>query len=183
LRSCGSARALAVLLAALAAGCDPSSWKAAEGQVRDALAAARPARLDGLPRGAVLELAAVRHFEPAITVDGGRAAVAAMVDAAGRVEVGGASIDLRYLGRERFHLRRCAEGWCAEEDELARLRGVVAALLGRAEGADRATAWQIRVERDHAEVGEDRVSPAGAVSRALLRLEPDGGAWAIAAPR
>jgi hypothetical protein len=178
-----ASRALALVALALAGGCRPSAWKSPEGQVRDAVARLDRPRVDALPGGAAAELAAVRYSEPAISVDGARATVAAMVDAEGRVIRGGEVIALRYLGRERFHLRACAQGWCAEEDELARLRGVLAALVGRERRPEegRATAWQVRVERDRAEVGEDRVGAGGGASRRVLELAPDGERWTLRA--
>jgi hypothetical protein len=183
--------AAVVLLLLLGVGCDrlsgcgPSAWKSPEVQVRDALAHLDRARLDPLPAGAAAELATVRYFEPAVSVERGRATVAAMVDAEGRVVREGEAIALRYLGRERFHLRSCGDGWCPEGDELARLRGVLAALLGRERRADegRATAWQVRVERDRAEVGEDRVDASGRPSRRLLELAPEGERWTLRTAR
>jgi hypothetical protein len=171
---------IAVALLLLGA-CSPPAWKGPEGQVRDALARLDRARLDPLPGGARLALGSVRYLEPAISVEGGRATVAAMVDAAGEVRAGGGAIALRYLGRERFHLRACDEGWCAEGDELERLRGVLAALLAREPpaGGGRATAWQVRVERDGAQVGEDRVDADGRPVRRLVELASDGERWTL----
>lgn len=184
-------RRAAALLLVLAVGCEPGSgcgaagWKSPEEQVRDALAREERGFRGELTGGFVVELSALRYVEPAISVEQRRATVAAMVDAEGRVtraRQDGPAIALRYLGRERFHLSRCAAGWCAERDELERLRGVLVALLGRerAAGEGRATAWQVRVERDRAEVGEDRVGDAGGVAapqRALHQLAWERDRW------
>jgi hypothetical protein len=156
-----------------------------ETQVRESLARSSRAHLDRLgPAGAAsVRLETLRWEEPAVSVEGRRATVAAMVDAGGTVSWDGNGAELRYLGRERFAMTPCAGGWCAEEP-LPRLRGVLDALLAR-DAARRdggaVRAWQVRVERDHAEVGEDRIGPAGEVERTVDRLEWTGDRWAFAA--
>jgi hypothetical protein len=62
---------------------------------------------------------------------------------------------------------------------LARLAGELASAAGRG----RISAWQIRIERDHAEVGEDReVAPAGEpprTERRVYRLAREGERWLL----
>jgi hypothetical protein len=123
-------------------------------------------------------------------------------------------------------MERCtAAWWCADGDQFARLRGVLATLFRRGDaiaagdadawarllsdayrepggraaavervraalaapagGRVRVTAWQIRVERDRATVGEDHdlVGPDGAVERrrTVLELAREGERWRIVA--
>jgi hypothetical protein len=84
-------------------------------------------------------------------------------------------------------MERCAaRRWCLAPDALAGLRGVVAALSAapRAEGA-RAVAWQVRVERDAAEAGEDYDAVEGGATRRLRArhaLARAGSGWRLVAP-
>ena len=98
---------------------------------------------------------------------------------------------LAYLGRERFHMRRCPGAlWCGEGDEFDRLRGVLLALIRRhdamlpgSRSPVRVLEWQIRVERLAAEVGEDvDVDGPGAEPRRerhVYRLRLEGDRWAF----
>ncbi len=128
-----------------------------------------------------------RFGDVEVAADGGRAQVLAVVDADGRVRLpGGGEVALGYVGREAFEMERCARArWCAAGPALPALAGVVEALVASRRAPDRRpVAWQIRVERDRALVGEDAVGPGGArTSRGFLELVRDGGAWRVVAPR
>jgi hypothetical protein len=211
------------------AACGQGAWQSPEAQVLAALANQNRAHLSdvyGFESGGVAELFPLRFAEPAVSVEGRTAQVAAMVDAQGRVAWRDQATSLRYLGRERFAMHPCDIAlWCGEGDQFARLRGVLLALfrrhdarsagdpaalaplvsaayddrgegreallarLGRewvaAEGRVSVRAWQIRVERETAEVGEDlEVARAGAGAeerRALYRLAWDGTRWTFVA--
>jgi hypothetical protein len=127
--------------------------------------------------------AAFRDVE--VAADGGRAQVLAVVDADGRVRLPGADVALGYVGREAFELERCARArWCPAGPALPALAGVVAALAAARPEGRRPVAWQIRVERDRALVGEDAEGPGGVRAlRATLELVRDGDRWRLAAPR
>lgn len=201
-----------------------TSLESAETQIRRALSAQERAHLGdvyGFRSGGVAELSSVRFADVVVEAEGGRATVVAMLTAEGRVSWRDQSASLAYLGRERFHVARCAAGWCAEGDQFDRLRGVLLALfrrhdaqqrrdvpayqallaagyrdgdedraaagrrlaasLPRVEGAARVLAWQIRVDRFSAEVGEDvEVSLPGAAPRRerhVYRLALEGDRW------
>jgi hypothetical protein len=226
----------AALLAALAFGLgwkrlvscgSPTAWASPETQVREALANQNRGQLSdvyGFRSGGTAELFPLRFLEPAVSVEEGRATVAAVLDAEGRVAWRDQQAKLRYIGRERFHMRPCSIAvWCGEGDQFERLRGVLAALFRRHDaesahdpaalaglvdpgyadrGEDRGAllarlgrerpggrsdvkAWQVRVERDGAEVGEDRevVGPDGAraAARSVYRLRWDGARWVFTA--
>ena len=203
------------------------SLQAPETQVRQALAHQTRAHLEdvyGHQAGGTLELVPVRFSDVVPVVEGGRARVAAMLDAEGRAVWRDQAARVSYLGRESFHMRPCSIAlWCAEGDQFARLRGVLRTLfrmddarragdaeaLGRllaedyADGGEdrgaalrraaaamageagrRPRAWQIRVERDGAIVGEDYevAGPDGAPAarRARYRLVPRGERWLVA---
>ena len=213
----------AVLVAALAAWLArgrlagyAASLGSPEEQIRQVLARPSSARMDdvyGFRAGGSVELSEVRYEDVAPFVDRDRAAVVAMLTAEGRVAWRGQQARLSYLGRERFHVKRCAIArWCADGEQLAQLRGVLAALFrlndsrerddrqacerlrsasapargppagGRpgSVAAGRVIAWQIRVERDAAQVGED-LAPAGPGGargeRRLYRLSRENGRW------
>jgi hypothetical protein len=169
------------------------SEAAADVQIREALANQVRAHLEDVYAfrgGGTLELAPVRYAEVAPLVEGDRAVVAAVLEAEGRAVWRDQAAAVTYLGRERFHMRPCSIAlWCAEGDQFARLRGVLASLFRRHDAlaaaarpaARRVLAWQIRVERETAEVGEDfeTAPPSGAPlrerSRISLRLE--SGRW------
>jgi hypothetical protein len=202
----------------------PTAWASPETQVREALANQNRGQLSdvyGFKSGGTAELFPLRFAEPAVSVEGGRATVAAMLDAEGRVAWRDQTAHLRYLGREKFHMSPCRiAGWCGEGDQFERLRGVLVALfrrhdaqaardpralaplvddryadlgetkdallvrLGRSwaaeQGRPSVRAWQVRVERESAEVGEDLEvarSDGPAQARALYRLRWDGARW------
>ncbi len=227
------AQGTAALLAALGPwlGCGPlascgAKLESPDTQIRKALAGQSRAHLDQL-HGGTAELVSVRCAEVVTSLDGDRATVVAMLEAQGRVVRSGESVDLSYLGREKFHVRPCpGAGWCAEGDQFARLQGVIQVLLRREdafnsgdaaayadlvsdrysdrgfEKADllarltqdlrsgpparqRIRAWQIRVDRDGAEVGEDYAIEIPGQEpkqlRARYRLSREGERWVIAA--
>ncbi len=165
-----------------------------ETQIREALANQTRAHLEdvyGFRGGGTLELVPVRYAEVTPLVEGERAAVTAVLDAEGRAVWRDQAASLSYVGRERFHLRPCAIAlWCAEGDQFARLRGILAALFRRhdalslaaAPARRRLVAWQIRAEGESAEVGEDfETGPPGGPAvreRARLSLRWDGARWA-----
>src|SRR6266545_1271103 len=77
-----------------------------------------------------------------------------------------------------------ARAVCAAGAPLPALAGVVEALAAapRPDGR-RPVAWQIRVERDRATVGEDALAPDGArASRGVLALVRDGVRWRLTSP-
>lgn len=175
-----------------------------ETQVREALRhqpRAHLADVYGFKSGGTLELSPVRYADVAVSVEGERARVLAVVEAEGRSTWRDERADLTYVGREAFSMSRCSIAlWCADGQQFAGLRGVLTALFrredafnGRDPGAYarlvsdayagpggreallerlaadlrgpaarvRILAWQIRVERDRAEVGEDYELRAG----------------------
>lgn len=205
------------------ASCAPAIREPAE-QIREALAHQERAHLDdvyGFHAGGTAELAPVRYADVTSSVEGGRATVAAMLDAEGRVAWRDQAARLSYLGRERFHMKPCSIAlWCAEGDQFDRLRGVLLVLFRRHDAAERrepgalahlvadgyasrgedraaatarlarelatpsharVVAWQIRVDRDAAEVGEDlEVTPQGAAprrERRVYHLVREGERW------
>lgn len=182
-------------LAALGAwlGCDllrdPGRLAGGEAGVRRALARQGRAHLDaGAGADALaLDLSPLRFAEVSALVEGGRATVVAVLDTEGTASFGGQSVPLSYIGRERFHMRTCGAAWCPEPDQLARLKGVLEALLRRhrelAAGhpGRRVMGWQVRVEREEAEAGEDwEVPRAGGTperGRDRLSLRLEGGRW------
>ena len=108
-----------------------------------------------------------------------------MVDADGHATVDGREVALGYVGREALELERCARArvrWCAAGSPFPALAGVVEALAAAPRpGGRRPVAWQIRVERDRALVGEDAEGPDGASApRGALELVRDGGRWRLA---
>lgn len=151
-------------------------------EVREALARAAPLRLTA--GSARVELDRAAFADVTVSMDGGRALVLAVVDASGRAREEGRDVALAYVGRERFAMERCAAArWCASGDPLPALAGVVAAVAAapRPDGR-RPVAWQIRVERDRALVGEDAALPDGAPApRGRWEVLRDGDGWRIAA--
>jgi hypothetical protein len=160
--------------------------------VRRALAGLDRERLGAAPGAPPLELDLfpVRFADVTASFEGGRATVVAMVEAEGRATFDGQSPSVSYIGREVFHMRPCQASWCPEPDRLSRLRGVLGALRARQEAlaaaapGRRVRAWQIRVERERAEVGEDLEVPGDGGTprreRATLALRWDRGRWAAA---
>jgi len=193
----GLGRWLAVLLPALAAAGGLSAvalrerivrFRAGgEDQVRAALAGVSALRLQVGEPPISVELPRVAYRDVAAAVEAGKATAVAMVEAEGAAAFDGQAPAVSYLGREVVALVPCAgAGWCAAAP-LPRLGEVLVALrrrhqaLSRAEPGRRVQAWQIRVERERAEVGEDRESPGptGGPARARSRftLRREGGAW------
>lgn len=169
------------------------SLQAPETQIRQALSHQDRAHLEdvyGFRAGGTLELVPVRYSDVVPVVEGNRATVVAMLDAEGKAVWRDRDARVSYLGRETFHMKPCSIAlWCAEGDQFARLRGVLFALFRhddelRSRGDRRVLAWQIRVERDAAEVGEDyEVEEPGRGRRTLrarYRLERRGERWAFA---
>jgi hypothetical protein len=154
-------------------------------EIREALGHAAP--FEVAAGAARVEVTRARFGDVEVAAEGGRAQVLAVVDADGRVRLpGGGEVALGYVGREAFEMERCARArWCAAGPALPALAGVVEALAAAARGTDRRpVAWQIRVERDRAQVGEDAEAPGGArAPRGALELVRDGGGWRLAAPR
>jgi hypothetical protein len=152
-------------------------------EVKESLARAAPLAIDS---GAIrVDVARAVFSDVTVAPEGDRARVLAVVDADGRVRAPGLDVALAYLGREALELERCGRGrWCPVGPALPGLAGVVAAVAGapRPEGR-RPVAWQVRIERDRATVGEDAAGPDGGPAlRAVLDLVPDGARWRIAAP-
>lgn len=183
MRSCaeGAARCAGLAAAALLA-CGVSSPAT---EVKDALAGLAPVEVEA--GAARVALAHAAFSDVVVSMDGARALVVAVVEADGRVRLPGAEPSLAYVGREAFAMDRCASRrWCLAPDALAGLRGVVAALAAapRAPGA-RPVAWQVRVERDAAEAGEDFDAPDGGAPRRLrarVGLARAGGGWRVLPP-
>jgi hypothetical protein len=159
LRRCAD---LVVLALSGALACSVTS---PETDVRAALARPGPVRVDGAD-GEAAHLDSVRFADVTVSMDGPRALVLAVAEADGRLRSEGGEAKLAYVGREAFEMERCPAParWCAVGGPLPVLRSVLAVLpeLRRATAASAATprpvrdvAWQIRVERDAAAVGED----------------------------
>jgi hypothetical protein len=197
-----------------------------ETQVHQALANQKRALLNdvyGFKAGGTAELYPLQFADIAVSIEEGRALVVAMLDGEGRVTWRDQQAKLRYLGRERFHMKPCRIAlWCGEGDQFERLRGVLQALFRRHDAASasdgaalarlvseqysdagedrhevlrrlerengpartRIVAWQIRVERDRAEVGEEYEIESGSGSgaaRARYTLAWDGDRWTFVA--
>jgi hypothetical protein len=198
---------------------------APEKQIEEALGRQTRATLPdvyGFQAGGTVELEPVRYRDAVSFVNGERATVVAMLDAEGRVTWKNGTAKLSYIGRERFHMAPCAVAlWCAEGDQFARLRGVLALIFRRLDAFDRrdpegyapllsaryldqdvtreallrrlardlpaepgrarVLGWQIRVERETAEVGEDYELSAGSglpkQLRARYALRWEGERW------
>lgn len=171
-----------------------------ETQIREALRHQERAQLAdvyGFKSGGTAELVPVRYSDVAVSVEGDRARVLAVVEAEGRVTWRDRRAALSYVGRESFGMTRCSIAlWCGDGEQFARLRGVLTALFRRADAFDgrdadaygrlvsedyagpggkpallarlsrdlaageparlRVVGWQVRVERERAEVGEDQ---------------------------
>ncbi|HEX7489559.1 MAG TPA: nuclear transport factor 2 family protein [Anaeromyxobacteraceae bacterium] len=172
-----------------------ASLETPETQIRRALTAQQRAHLDqvyGFHAGGTVELYQTRYEDVVPLVERGRATVVAMLTAEGRVAWRDQEAKLAYIGRERFHMKPCSIArWCGEGDQFERLRALLLALFRRQDALEqgdvsraRVKAWQIRVERDAAEVGEDlEVTPPGGPARAerrLLRLVWRDERWVFA---
>jgi hypothetical protein len=151
-------------------------------EVKEALAGIGPVELEA--GSARVGLAHVSFSDVVVTTDGAVALVVAMVQADGTVRLAGGEPSLAYVGREAFRMERCAgRRWCLAPDALGGLRGVVAALAAapRPAGA-RPVAWQVRVDRDRADAGEDYEAVEGGAPRRLRStwaLARAGKAWAL----
>jgi len=151
-----------------------------ETEVKAALA--RLGRVELATEGAHVALERVRFADVAVSMDGPRALVVALVEADGRVAAGGGGPAVAYVGREAFAMERCASArWCLAAGGLPALRGVVAALAAapRPQGA-RVVAWQLRVERERAMAGEDAEIDGRRV-RSGYELARDGERWRVVA--
>jgi len=106
-----------------------------EERVRAALARQKSLHLAdvyGYEAGGTLELAPVRFGDLAVSVDGERAQVVAMVEGEGAIDWRRGRIKVGYLGRERFSMVPCdIGGWCADGRQLAELRRVLPLLFRR----------------------------------------------------
>jgi hypothetical protein len=166
-----------------------------DARVRRALSGTRQVVLEDLGgpgQGPRAELRATYRDLLGAEEAGGIRAVA-VVEAEGTVTGGGFQAAVTSVGREQLALVPCPSGDCPGPDgPLPRLRSVLAALVARdrirqAVGPPRQVlGWQVRVERDVAEVGEDLLlSPPGgppARERGRLTLRREGSAWVEAAP-
>ncbi len=185
MRSCADAagrrrpRPPAIAAAAALLAC---SVAAPQTEVKEALAALGSVELAA--GGARVALERLSFSDVVVSVDGARALVVAVGEADGRVGLAGSEPALAYVGREAFAMERCtARRWCLAGDALGGLRGVVAALAAapRAEGV-RVVAWQVRVERDGAEAGEDYEAQEGGAPRRLRArhgLAREGAGWRL----
>ena len=226
-----AALALAAALLAWAAwgriSCSDAALAVASPETQIHAALARQGRAGvpdvyGFRAGGTATLRDVRYADVAVLVDGGRAQVVAVVEAEGEVAWRDEQARVSYVGRESFAMSRCRIAlWCADGDQFARLKGVLATLFrredafnardaaayarlvsdGYAGGKDalltrlredlgagaaarmRVRAWQIRVERDRATVGEDydiQVAGAGPQQlRARFELAREDDRWRI----
>lgn len=151
-------------------------------EIRESLARAAPLEVAAGP--ATILLARATFSEVAVAPEGRRAAVLAVVDADGRVRGPGLDAAVSYVGREALDVERCGGSrWCPVGPALPALAGVVETLVASPRtGGRRPVAWQVRVERDRATVGEDAVAPGGGgAPRTVLDLTRDGARWRIAA--
>jgi hypothetical protein len=165
-------------LAALLLACSVSSPAT---EIREALA--RPAPIAVAAGSARIDLRRAEFRDVEVAAEGGRARILAVVDADGTVSLAGGAVAVGYLGREDFEMVRCARArWCATVSPVPALAGVVEALAAfPPEPGRRPVAWQIRVERDRAAVGEDAAGPGGAAAaRRALDLVREGGRWRLA---
>jgi hypothetical protein len=160
----------------------------------------------------------------AVSAQGERAEVVAVLEAEGRVAWREEAATVAYIGRERFAMSPCRIWlWCADGRQFAGLRAVLTALFRRQDafnGRDpeayarllsdryegeggkqallgrlradlgsgpparmRVVAWQVRVERDRALIGEDYTIAVGDAPprtlRARYEMAREGERWAI----
>lgn len=158
-----------------------------EEQVRAALSAVSSLAFQAGGPALSVSLPRVAYRDVAAAVEGAKATAVAMVEAEGAAAFDGQAPAVSYLGREVISLAPCAgAGWCAEVP-MPRLAAVLRALRerqqqqARAQPGRRVLAWQIRVERETAEVGEDHeaAGPGGAPvrGRSRITLRRSGEAW------
>lgn len=198
-----------------------------EAQVRRALAGQDRADLEdvyGFRAGGTVRLHRVRFADVAVSAQGERADVVAVLEAEGRVAWREEAATVAYIGRERFAMSPCRIWlWCADGRQFAGLRAVLTALFRRQDafnGRDpeayarllsdryegeggkqallerlradlgsglpariRVVAWQVRVERDRALIGEDYTIEVGDAPprtlRARFEMAREGERWAI----
>lgn len=148
--------------------CGRAAVTSPETQVREALAAQRHAALPdvyGFRAGGTAQLRDVRYGDVQVAVEDGKARVVAVVEAEGRVVWREEQARLGYIGREAFTLSPCtAAGWCADGQQFARLRGVLAVLFRR---ADALAAGDVDA---HARLVSERFAEAGGKASAVARL-------------
>jgi hypothetical protein len=148
--------------------------------------------LAGPGQGTVAELESVRFSDVLAALEGERALAVGAFEAEGRVEGTDLSVRLHAVGREQVGLEPCAQGFCpGPAGALPRLRGVLVVLVARqrrlaaAEPGRRVVGWQVRAEREVAEVGEDVELPGPGGPRRerhRLTLKWQGQGWAEEAP-
>jgi hypothetical protein len=106
-----------------------------ETRIRAALARQQSLHLSdvyGFDAGGTLELTPVRFGDLAVTVEGERAQVVAMVEGEGVIDWRRGRIRVAYIGRERFSMTPCdLGGWCADGRQLAELKRVLPLLFRR----------------------------------------------------
>ena len=144
-----------------------------ETRVRAALARQKSLHLSdvyGFEAGGTLELTPVRFGDLAITVEGERAQVVAMVEVDGVIDWRHGRIRVGYIGREKFSMTPCdIGGWCADGRQLAELRRVLPLLFRRIDafnGRDAAAYGRL--------VGEGYRGPGGKAA-VLAQLGRDFG--------
>lgn len=150
-------------------------------EVRQALARAAPLELRAGDARVVVERAG--FADVTVSMDGARALVVAVVEADGRARSAGGDVAVAYVGRERFVMDRCARArWCPAGELLPALAGVIAAVAAapRPDGR-RPVAWQVRIERERAIVGEDAALASGPSSRGRWELVRVDDAWRVVA--
>lgn len=117
--------------------CGRAAVTSPETQVREALAEQRHARLPdvyGFRAGGTAQLSGLSYGDVQVAVEAGKARVVAVVEAEGSVVWREEQARLGYIGRETFTMTPCtAAGWCADGQQFARLRGVLAVLFRRAD--------------------------------------------------
>jgi hypothetical protein len=150
-------------------------------EVREVLARAAPLELPAGDARVLVERAG--FADVTVSMDGARALVVAVVEADGRARSAGRDVAIAYVGRERFAMERCDRArWCPVGEPLPALAGVIAALAAapRPDGR-RPVAWQIRVERERAIVGEDAAVAGGPSPRGRWELVLVDDVWRVAA--
>jgi len=148
--------------------CGRAAVTSPDTQVREALAAQRRARLPdvyGFRAGGTAQLSDVRYGDVQVAMEAGKARVVAVVEAEGRVVWREEQARVGYIGREAFTLTPCtAAGWCADGQQFARLRGVLAVLFRR---ADALAAGDVD---GHGRLLSERFGDPGGKAAAVARL-------------